>query len=524
MTKGPLKVLFISAEVAPFSSVGGLSQVSYFLPTALLKRGVDVRIFTPKYGTISEEKFPMKMVKEGLSVPTGEEIDGQGDQGNKENQGYTGKPTELICNVKIFNEKKKGTPTVYFLENQEYFEKRANVYGYSDDHIRYALLSRGALQFIKEEYFVPDVVHVNDWHTAYTLNFMEEELKNSTINKVGRLLSMHNLYQGNFDYEHATEMDFDDGKSKLQPFFSDRFYKQNPLRRGIMYSDVMNTVSETYAREILTDEFGRGLQHLLKELRGKLFGVLNGLDYNDFNPQTDKIIKKNYSSKNLRARAENKLDLQRQFGLAEDPEKPLLAFWGRVDLQKGTNLISETIEFILNELDVQFIIVGPAEEYFRDFFLKLEKSFPGRVGTHLMFDRQMARKFAAGADILLHPSKYEPGGIVAMEAMHYGCIPIVRATGGLADSVSDYNPSKNAGTGFVFRKFTREGFLVAVVRALETYKNKGEWQKIQKRAMEMDFSWLKTAEKYVDLYQRAVNFRKEATSINSPLTFRQEFS
>lgn len=510
MTKGPLKVLFISAEVAPFSSVGGLSQVSYFLPTALLKKGVDVRIFTPKYGTISEEKYPMKMVKEGISVPTGEHDD-------------SAHPRKLVCNVKIFNEKKKGTPTVYFLENMEYFEKRANVYGYSDDHIRWALLSRGALEFIKQEYFVPDVVHVNDWHTSYTLNLMEEESKNSTINKIGRLLSMHNLYQGNFDYEHATEMDFDDGKSKLEPFFSDRFFKQNPLRRGIMFADVINTVSETYAREILTDEYGKGLQNLLKELRGKLFGVLNGLDYNDFNPQTDKIIKKNFSEKSLKLRLENKLDLQKQFGLVEDPEKPLLTFWGRVDLQKGVNLISETIEFILSELDVQLLVVGPAEDYFRDFFSNLEKKHPGRVGTHLMFNPQLPRKLAAGADILLMPSKYEPGGIVAMEAMHYGCLPIVRATGGLADSVTDYNPSKNVGTGFMFRQFTKEGFLVAVVRALETYKNKLEWQKIQRRAMEVDFSWSHTAEKYVDLYQRAIDFRNEATSLNPPMAFRQGF-
>lgn len=507
MTKGPLKVLFVSAEVAPFSSVGGLSQVSYFLPTALLKHGVDVRIFTPKYGTINEEKYPMKMVADGLRVPTGEAAESQN-------------PKDLICNVKIYNEKKKGAPTVYFLENMEYYEKRANVYGYSDDHIRFALLSRGALEFIKDEYFVPDLVHVNDWHTSYLLNFMEED-KEKRIQKVARVLSMHNLYQGPFDYQHASEMDFDDGKSRLQPFFSERFFKQNPLRRGVMYADLVNTVSETYAREILTEEFGRGLQNLLRELRGKLFGVLNGLDYNDFNPQTDKVIKKNYTSKSIKQRAENKLDLQRQFGLEEDAEKPLLVFWGRIDLQKGVNLISETIEFILNELDVQLVLVGPPEDYFRDFFTELEKKYPGKVGTHLMFDRAMVRKLAAGGDVLLMPSKYEPGGIVAMEAMRYGCVPIVRATGGLADSVVDYNPSKNVGTGFAFKKFTREGFLVAVVRALETFRNKAEWQKIQKRGMEQDFSWAHTAEKYVDLYHRAIEFRDEANSLAPQTVFRQ---
>lgn len=522
MTKGPLKVLFVSAEVAPFSSVGGLSQVSYFLPTALLRLGVDVRIFTPKYGTINEEKYPMKMVADGLKVPTGASQNQPSGQtkGEEQDKDENGNPKKLICNVKIFNEKRKGSPTVYFLENMEYFEKRANVYGYSDDHIRFALLSRGALEFVKQEFFEPDLVHVNDWHTSYLLNFLEEETKNSRLAKIARVLSMHNLYQGNFDYEHASEMDFDDGKSRLEPFFTDRFYKQNPLKRGIMYADLVNTVSETYAREILTEEFGRGLQNLLRELRGKVFGVLNGIDYNDFNPADDKVIKRNYTSKSLKLRAEDKLDLQRQFGLEEDAEKPVLVFWGRLDLQKGVNLISETVEFILNELDVQLVMVGPAEEYFLNLFSDLEKKYPGQVGVHLMFNRQLVRKLAAGGDILLMPSKYEPGGIVAMEAMRYGLVPIVRATGGLADSVVDYNPSKNLGTGFMFKKFTREGFLVAVVRALETFKNKTEWQKIQRRAMDVDFSWSHTAEKYLDLYHRAVEFRGEATSVSPQAVFR----
>lgn len=469
-----MNVLFVSAEVAPFSFVGGLAQVTYFLSKALLKKGLDVRIFTPKYGTINEEKYPMKMLVKGMRVPTGEPAESV-------------HPSELVCNVKVFNEKKKGEPTVYFLENMEYYEQRANVYGYSDDHIRFALLSRGALEFFKSGYFEPNIVHVNDWHSSYLIDMMEEEDeadgKEGKVNKIARLLSMHNLHQGIFDYQHASEMDFDDGKSKLAPFFTERFFKQNPLRRGIMYADVINTVSETYAQQILTEEYGAGLQNLLKELRGKLFGILNGLDYNDFNPSTDKIIKKNFSSKNLKARVENKLDLQKQFGLEVSPDKPLLAFWGRLDLQKGINLISEVMPFVLSELDVQLIILGPADDYFRDFFSKLEKDHPGKVGTHLMFNAQLARKFMSGADILLMPSKYEPGGIVAMEAIRYGCVPVVRSTGGLADSIVDYDPVKNEGTGFMFKNFARESFLVALVRALETFKNKNEWNKIVRRGI-----------------------------------------
>lgn len=510
MLKRPLKVLFVSAEVAPFSSVGGLSQVSYFLPRSLMKLGVDIRIFTPKYGTLDAARFPTKMQVEGLHVPTNESKDSK-------------MPKELICNVKAFAELRKAEPTVYLLENEEYYEKRANVYGYADDHIRFGLLSRGALEFVKKGYFLPDVIHVNDWHTGYLISYLRDDYaKDPDLKKIATILSMHNLHQGTFDFEHATEMDFDDGRSRFAGFFTERFYKQNPLKRGIMYADVVNTVSETYAREILTEEYGRGLQNLLRELRGKLFGVLNGLDYNDFNPQTDRFIKVNYSNKSIQKRAENKADLQKQFGLDVDPKKPLLTIWGRLELQKGVNLVAETIEFLLNELDIQFICVGPAEEYFRDFFADLEKKYPGRVGTHLMFNSVLPRKLAAGGDIILLPSKYEPGGIVALEAMRYGCIPVARATGGLSDSVIDYDPQNNAGNGFTFQKFTREGFLVAVVRALETYRNKEAWHKIVRRAMEMDFSWTKTAQKYLDLYEKARDYRIESLLPNPPIAFRPQ--
>jgi starch synthase len=507
--KPKTKVLFVSAEVAPFSSVGGLSQVAYFLPRALFKKGLDLRIFTPKYGTISEKKFALRTVVENLEVPTGE----------GPNSPY---PTKLICNVKTLAETKKSEPIIYFLENMEYFEKRANVYGYSDDHIRFALMSQGALQFVKTGYFIPEIIHGNDWHSGYLIDYLRQKYANCPkFKKIATIFSIHNLYQGNFDFKHASEMDFDDGKSQLAPFYSERFFKQNSLKRGIIYADLVNTVSETYAREMQTEEYGNGLHLLFKELRGKLYGVLNGLDYADFNPATDKIIKKNYSLANLSDRRENKIDLQKQFNLKIDPNIPILAFEGRLDEQKGLELIMETIDFLLSELEVQFVILGIGDNKYREFFDDLEKRYPEKVGTHLIRDFVLPRKIFAGADIILLPSKYEPGGIIAMEALRYGCIPVVRATGGLSDIVADFDTQKISGTGFTFKKFTREGFLVAVVRALETYKNKAVWQKIMREGMRQDFSWNKVAEKYANLYQRATKFRKESLSPNPPSAFRQ---
>ena len=398
----------------------------------------------------------------------------------------------------------KDDPIIYFLENKEYYEQRANVYSYSDDHIRFGLLSKAALEFVKQSDFVPDVIHINDWHTGYLANYLRTEYKDEEkFKNISTVFSIHNLHQGVFDFDHASEMDYDDGKGALEPFFSERFMRQNGLKRGIIHSDLINTVSQTYSRELLTEEYAPKLYKLFKELRSKFYGVLNGLDYASFDPKKDKLIKAHYSTYDLTARQENKVDLQREFNLESSQHTPILAIVGRLDGQKGLDLVMETIDFILKECKVQLVVCGPGDNRHRDFFANLEKKHPGMVGTHLMYDSTLPRKIFAGADMLLMPSKYEPGGIVAIESMRYGCVPIVRSTGGLADSVVDYDPTSSTGTGFSFKNFSAMSFLTAVIRALETYKNKAIWTKIMKRAMEQDFSWDKSAKKYIDLYKRS---------------------
>jgi starch synthase len=504
-----LKVLFVSAEVAPFSREGGLSQVSYFLPQALRRQNVDVRIFTPKYGTVVDQDFDLQMLVQGLEVPTDDPDEKYG-------------PSKLICNVKTTSLETTSPLYVYFLENREYFELRNNVYGYTDDHIRFALLSRAVLEFIKTGEFVPDIIHCNDWHTGYLVNYLHDERdSNPKLSKIATLLSVHNMFQGNFNFGRASQMDFDDGKSPLAPFFSKQFQKQNALKRGIMFADRINTVSEKYARELLTEQYGGEMHKLFRELRGKMSGILNGLDYTEFDPATDTIIKENFTPEDLSGRAADKKDLQREFDLDQDPTIPILGISGRLDSQKGLDLVMETIRFILKELNVQFVVMGAGETHYVNFFEKLEIDFPGRVGTHLMPDFILPRKIFAGADIILMPSYYEPGGIVAIEAMRYGAIPVARTTGGLADIVEDFNPTTKTGTGFVFKEFSKESFLVAVVRALEAYKRPESWDGIVERAMSQDYSWDNVARKYIDLYGRTLDFRHEATSVNPALTYRQ---
>lgn len=497
MTNPPLKVLFVTAELAPFAAVGGLSQVMYFLPKALRKQNVDASIFMPKYGTIDEKKHHIELLIKGLKVPTGE------------TQGVT----ELVCNIKVRKGSKR-EPTIYFLENREYFEQRANVYGYSDDHVRFGLLSRGVIEFIRQANLRPNILHCNDWHTGYVPNFLRTVYaEDPQLKAISTVLTIHNLRnQGLWDFRFCSPTDFDDGKSPIAPFFSKAYQKLNSLKRGIIYADVVNAVSETYAREIMTERYGEGLHDLIKELRVKVFGVLNGLNYTDFDPSTDKVIKKNFSWRNLEARTENKLELQKEFNLPVDPEIPILSVCGRLDDQKGLDLLAEILPPLLEEHEVQFVIMGTGEPKYREFFTKLEATYPNQVGTHMMRNWILPRKIYAGTDMLLLPSKFEPGGIVVIEGMRYGAIPVVRSTGGLADIVTDYDPMRDEGNGFTFHKYKTLSLYGAIVRALQVYKNKRSWPDLVKRVLKADFSWDQVAEKYIDLYERAIEFRRDRQS------------
>lgn len=484
----PLKVLFVVAEVSPYASIGGLGMAISSLSLTLKKLGLDVRIFMPKYGLINEEQYQTKMVLKGIRVPSGEEENGK---------------KFLICNIKKHTPKKSGVP-VYFLENQEYYEKRSNVYGYSDDPTRFALLCRGALEFLLQSDWLPDIINCADWHTGILPNYLKILYQNDPrISKIKTVLSIHNLYhQGVFDHRFVSELDFDDGKSPIAPFFSDKLSKQNFLKRGIIYADFINTVSETYAQEILTKDYGEGLEELLKEVRVKLTGILNGLDYQEFNPAVDKKIVSNFNASALSKRTANKIHLQKEFNLDISEEIPLLGIVGRLDEQKGLDLLFSTLEIIINEFGAQFVIVGGGEPKYRTFFEEINKKYPKNVGCHLNPDFNLARHIFAGSDIFLVPSKFEPCGIVQMEAMRYGAVPVVRKTGGLADTVKDFDPVKNCGNGFVFEKFNAYSFLGALVRALETYKHKKIWKGLVRRAMRDDFSWKASAKKYFELYKR----------------------
>jgi starch synthase len=491
-----LKILHIAAEATPFSSVGGLSSVITYLSKALHKEGNDVRVFIPRFGFIDEKKYPLELIYKGLKVPTGY---------TKEDN----KPTHLICNIKKF-QTEEGV-TYYFLENMEYYEKRSNVYGYSDDHIRWTLLSYGALQFIAKHLdWKPDVVHSHDWHTGLVPNIIKTEYrKDPCFENTVCIHTIHNInYQGQ-SIDPTSQLKFDDGRSPIPMVYSDRLKAVNFLKRGILYADLVNTVSEGYARQILTPEYGCGLDKLLLELRSKLFGIINGIDTEKFNPLTDPLLPYKYDVKSIDKRTLNKTKLQKEFGLDEDLDTIVFGFVGRLEHMKGVDLMLEVVEKFLKDFDAQFVLIGSGNEGYEKAAQNLQTEFKGSVGVHTYANFTLPKLVFGGADVILMPSRFEPCGLVQMEAMRYGAVPIVRSTGGLDDTVNDFNPATLEGNGFKFRDFDGWSLYGQMVRALETYRNKNAWKKIQINAMSADFSWDNVAQRYIDLYNKASYFKKE---------------
>ena len=490
-SKAPLRVLLVVPEVSPYATVGGVARVASHLAKEMVSLGHDVRIFMPKYGLIDEEKYPLEMVVEGLKVRTGEE------EGLK----------ELICNVKThINE--WGVRT-YFLENMEYYEKRANVYGYSDDPIRFALLARGSLEFLRHFEWKPQVIHSNDWQTGSLGNFLRTTYgKSQDLAGIASVFTIHNLfYQGMFDHRQVSELDFDDGRAPVASLFSERLKKQNFMKRGIIYSDVVNTVSETYSREILTPEYGEGLDKLLLEVRSKLFGITNGIDYEDFNPENDPLVPYSFNFHSPQNRVNNKLAIQKEFGLKQGEEHFLVGMVSRLTEQKGVEILLESLPRFLSAFDAQFIVIGGGEEKYVAAMRELQKKYPDKIGVHLMPNFTLPRLLFSGADCMVIPSRFEPAGLTQLESMRYGAIPIVRGTGGLADTVMDLDAEKNLGTGFVFDEYSPWALFAQFVRAQENFHNKPTWQKLVRRAMAADFSWEVSAKKYADLYRRAIQIR-----------------
>ncbi len=483
-----MKVLFVASENSPFAQVGGLSQVISFLTRSLRKSGTDARVFMPKYGTI-RPKFKMDMVLEGLHVPA-EKILHQ-------------KFSELICNVKQSKPHPLYTPT-YFLENREYYELRANAYGYTDEHIRFYLLSSGCLEWLlynqKNNGWMPDIIHAHDWHTGYLVELIKRHPRYKSLRHIKVLFTVHNfLYQGNYEFRFAARPDT--GRTPLLSIFDPKTQQQNPLLRGVIHADLVNTVSAKHASEVQTKEFGEGLHRHFKKYSYKITGLANGIDTKEMDPAHDKLIAANYSPTNLRPRVKNKLNLQRMLGLEVNADIPLVGFVGRLSAQKGLGLIMQVLDHKEQLPPSQFAFVGGGDAQYAHELQSLAQTNPKSIAACLHLDFTLSRKMFAGCDILLIPSNFEPGGIVAMEALRYGAVPIASDTGGLSETIIPFTTDKLNGNGFLHRRKDVWGLYAALTQALTLYQVPAEWKKIVRNAMRADHSWDNTAKKYLKLYR-----------------------
>jgi starch synthase len=397
---------------------------------------------------------------------------------------------------------------VYMVNSDKYYN-REGIYGYQDDGERFILFCRATVEMVKRLGWQPDIIHCNDWHTAIVPNWMKTIYKDDPFfQNTATVYSIHNLaYQGVFGYR-ILEIAGIDEYGFVYPQLSELANAVDLMGRGILFADVITTVSERYAQEILSPEYGEKLDPVLRDRKDRLFGILNGVDYEEMDPRVDRYIAANYDLDTLDRRVENKLALQREANLTVDPRVPLIGVISRLADQKGFDILGEMIEPMLAFNSVQFVLLGTGDQHYHDMFTRVAQRFPSQAAVFLTFNAALAQKIYAGSDMFLMPSRYEPFGLGQLIAFRYGSVPVVRNTGGLADTVKDFDPTTGEGTGFVFEPYNHWALYTAIVRAVENYRYKDTWRTLQTRGMTADYSWSASAVKYLSVYEQAIGFRK----------------
>ena len=485
MKKG-LKVLIASSEMVPYAKTGGLADVAGALPKVLGKMGLDVRAVMPLYKSIDRKEFKLKKTGEHFFVPIAGEMVEVGLWSTKD------------AESKI---------TTYFIECDRYFDRnemyQENGVDYPDNDERFALFSRAVIEMLKVAEFKPDIIHCNDWQTGLIPAYLKVLYQDDDFYKnISTVITIHNIaYQGLF---HHMTMEKIGLPWEIFNAHGVEFWGHvNYLKAGLVYADVINTVSETYAREIQSsDEFGKGLEGLLKYRSEDVFGILNGIDYEIWNPAADGFIASNFEHKDLRSKNRCKKALQREQELATD-NMPMIGLISRLTDQKGFDLIAGALDQIM-DMNLQFVVLGTGDPEYHKLLGEMAEKYKGKMSVTLGFDNPLAHKIYAASDIFLMPSLFEPCGLGQMIALRYGSLPLVHKTGGLADTITDFDEDPLLGNGFSFTEYTVDALVDAVKRSLELYSNKRKWNSIVKNCMQQDFSWKKSAEKYTELYEKVM--------------------
>ena len=480
----PLKICFVTSELAPFAKTGGLADVSAALPRALHDAGHDVHVFLPLYARVEENGVTSEPV-EGLQ--------------NLTLQLGTHRVVYSVRAAKL-----PGTELAIHLVDCPGLYRRPGIYTQdADEHLRFLLLTRAAIESCQRLQWAPDIFHFNDWQTALGPLYLKSVYAWDRLFRGTRsVLTIHNLgYQGVFGSAIAADLGLGDAAHLLHQDDL-RAGRIGFLKHGIVYADWITTVSPTYAREIQTEQLGMGLHDVLRRRTDSLTGILNGIDTREWNPRTDVLIPHRYSSKSLYRKEKDKQFLVEKLGLPYQKDVPVIGIVSRLTVQKGFELVAGAMPALLGSRSLQLTVLGTGESKYEEFFAALQRQFPSQVCFYRGYSNELAHLIEAGADLFAMPSLYEPCGLNQMYSLAYGTIPVVRKTGGLADTVEPYDPTSESGTGFVFEHFTADGLRWALEVALDIYEDKKAWRKLVQNAMAQDFSWTRQAEAYEELYRR----------------------
>ena len=470
--------------MAPFAKTGGLGDVVGSLAGAVRALGHEVSVFLPRYRSVDIQQWKLETAIDYFELIVGNQLEA----------------------TRIFSKKLDNGVKVYFVEHPDYF-MREELYGtlvgdYQDNDRRFIYFQRAALKAAEKLKLAPDIVHCHDWQTGLVPVYLKtaETTGYAPFQKARSVFTIHNLaYQGNFppDSFLATGLGWEFYKSDFLEFYG----KFSFLKGGLVFADAVTTVSERYSREIQTKEFGCGMEGVLAARKDSVTGIINGIDPKDWDPATDPEIDAKYDLKDLSGKKLNKAALQKENGFKADPNIPLLGFVARLVDQKGLDILLPVLEQLAQQQDIQMVLLGTGEEQYHQILRDLAKKNKKWFGVHIMFDPKMAKKIYAGSDMLLIPSYYEPCGLGQIIGLRYGTVPIVRATGGLADTIENFEPTLQKGNGFIFEDYTSDALHAAMLRAVKTFKQEKLWKTLVKNAMESDFSWAASAKKYEKLYE-----------------------
>ncbi len=489
------KILFVTSEVVPFMKTGGLADVSAALPQALAELGHEVRIVVPKYGAVDDRKYKIHEVVrlKDLQVNIG------------------GK--EVIFSLKsCFLPGQRIRVQIYFLDNEEYFGSRNSLYtdsltgkDHKDNDERFILLNLSVFELIQKLGWIPDIIHCNDWQCGLVPAYLKTVYKDvEQFSEFKTLFTVHNLaYQGLFPTSKFKNTGLPEELNSTKGIQQNG--KINFMKSGLLYADLINTVSNTYANEIRTSsDLGAGLKDVLAKRKKDLYGIINGIDTKVWNPEKDKHLTKKYTIKTIEDKQINKKALTERFGLEYKEDVPIFGIISRLYDSKGIDLVQKIFPELM-KMDVQLILLGTGDKKYHAFFDKMSMKYKNKFASYLGFNDELAHIIEGGADMFLMPSKYEPCGLNQMYSLKYGTVPIVRETGGLADTVIRYDEKTGEGTGFMFKNYDAKAFLKEIKRALSVFGDKKAWVKIMKAGMKSDFSWSSSAKKYIELYKTVLS-------------------